>query len=53
MKVYLIRENFRGEEQIIGIAKTREAVDKVISSHYDKYKTDVGQVWWEEWEMVE
>jgi hypothetical protein len=53
MKVWLVWEDYLDDRILIGVFSSREKVDEVVRKLNEKYKEDVGNVWWEEWEVDE
>jgi len=53
MKVWVLWEQLVDERIMWGVFSSRESMEKAISELYKKYGTDVGNVWWEEYELDE
>jgi hypothetical protein len=51
MNVWLLWEDYLGENILIGVFSSKEQVDRAIEKWFKKYGTDVGNIWWEEIEV--
>jgi len=51
MKVWVLWEDYLDDRIMWGVFSSRESMEKAINELYKKYGTDVGNVWWEEYEL--
>jgi hypothetical protein len=50
-KVWVVYEDYFSDRFVIGVASSREMVDKIIEEYTRYYGGDVGLFWWEEFEL--
>jgi len=53
MKVWILYEDYLDDRIVWGVFSSREKLEEAIGKLYEKYKTDVGFLWWEETELDE
>ena len=51
MKVWVLWEQLVDERIMWGVFSSRESMEKAVSRLYQKYGTEVGNIWWEEIEV--
>ena len=51
MKVWVLWEDYLEDRIMWGVFSSREKLEEAINKLYEKYKTEVGSLWWEEYEL--
>jgi len=51
MKVYALWEDYLEDRLFWGVFSSRESLERAVSRLYQKYGTEVGNIWWEEIEV--
>ena len=51
MKVWVLWEQLVDDRIMWGVFSSREKLEEAINKLYEKYKTEVGSLWWEEIEV--
>jgi len=51
MKVWVLWEDYLEDRIMWGVFSNREKLEKAISELNKKYGTEIGSLWWEEYEL--
>jgi hypothetical protein len=53
VRIYLLWEDYLEDRLLWGVFSSREKLEEAINKLYGRYRTEVGNIWWEEAEMDE